>query len=169
MRKANIIYLRAHHLLCLQGYQGYGYDEGFKAKMEDIIDQLANNNNEEYKLIITDSADDLCKSCPNLIDGKCLGDLDSSDLRDENKTKINKNKTKINQNKTKINENNSKIINMDNIVLEKAKIEKNQEYSFNKLISIINKSFPTIKDAKKVCKNCKWIKECLWIQSLKTS
>jgi hypothetical protein len=31
-----VIKLRVHHLLCLQGYQGYGYDECFKKNLENI-------------------------------------------------------------------------------------------------------------------------------------
>ncbi|MCL2687017.1 MAG: DUF1284 domain-containing protein [Methanobrevibacter sp.] len=150
MKENNIISLRGHHLLCLQGYQGYGYDEKFKAKIETIINQL---NTNDYKVTLTDSADDLCKSCPNLKDGKCVGELQSSNKSSENQEKINKN--------------NSKIIKIDNIILKKAKLEKNQEYSFNKAISIVNKSFHNIKDVEKVCKDCKWIEECLWIHARK--
>jgi len=148
MKENNIIYLRGHHLLCLQGYQGYGYDTKFKAKMETIIEQV---NANDYKLTITNSADDLCESCPNLKDGKCVEGLEISDNSSENKNNMNKN--------------NSKIVNMDNIVIEKAKLEKNREYSFNEAISIINKSFHNIQNAKKVCKDCKWIEKCLWIHT----
>jgi len=150
MKENKIIHLRGHHLLCLQGYQGYGYDKKFKTKIESLINQL--NNDDYSKIIVTDSADDLCESCPNLKDEKCVGELESFEGSSKNKSKIN----------------NNKIVKMDKIVIEKANLEKNREYSFNKLISIINNSFSNIKDAKKVCGNCKWIEKCLWIQSRKS-
>ena len=60
--------LRGHHLLCLQGFQGYGYDENFVENMTEINRQrkLANTT-----ISLTDSPDDICKSCPNLRDGIC--------------------------------------------------------------------------------------------------
>ena len=60
--------LRGHHLLCLQGFQGYGYDENFVKNMTEINRQrkLADTT-----IALTDSPDDICKSCPNLKDGIC--------------------------------------------------------------------------------------------------
>ena len=62
------ITLRGHHLLCLKGFQGYGYDESFVENLSSI--------NSKRKLPDTivrlcDCADDICFACPNLIDGKC--------------------------------------------------------------------------------------------------
>ncbi|MCX7820229.1 MAG: DUF1284 domain-containing protein [Brevinematales bacterium] len=36
MQRSKIIYLRAHHLLCLQGFQGYGYDGPFTENLNEI-------------------------------------------------------------------------------------------------------------------------------------
>ncbi len=149
--KTNLIHLRGHHLLCLQGYQGYGYDEKFKANMENIIAKL--NSNENYKVILTDSADDLCKCCPNLKNNKCIEDINN--LEDSN----------IYQNKIEIS--NNKIINMDNNVIKKVKLKKDKEYSFKKLIFLVNKVFYSIHEAKEICANCEWTNKCLWIQSRK--
>ncbi len=62
------IVLRGHHLLCLKGFQGYGYNEDFVENMTYI-----NNRRKQPDSIIeiTDSADDICKSCPNLKNGQC--------------------------------------------------------------------------------------------------
>ena len=35
-----LITLRGHHLLCIQGYQGYGYSEKFTDNMDNIIEDL---------------------------------------------------------------------------------------------------------------------------------
>ena len=64
--------LRGHHLLCLKGFQGYGYDENFTENMTDI--------NEKRKLpdtqvSLTNSPDDICKACPNLKDNTCGNEL----------------------------------------------------------------------------------------------
>ena len=79
--------LRGHHLLCLQGFQGYGYDDNFVKNMI----QVNNLRKLDETLIeVVNMADDICKACPNLIDGKC-----------------------------KDNKNNENIIAMDNVVLSK--------------------------------------------------
>ena len=60
--------LRGHHLLCLQGFQGYGYDEAFVENMSEInrLRKL-----EDTAISLTDTADDICKACPNLKGGLC--------------------------------------------------------------------------------------------------
>jgi hypothetical protein len=60
--------LRGHHLLCLKGFQGYGYDNDFVKNMTSI--------NSKRKLDCTtvsiiNSPDDICKSCPRLKNGIC--------------------------------------------------------------------------------------------------
>ena len=64
--------LRGHHLLCLKGFQGYGYDENFTENMTDV--------NEKRRLSstlvsLTNSPDDICKACPNLANGLCGSEL----------------------------------------------------------------------------------------------
>lgn len=57
-----IINLRGHHLLCLQGYQGYGYDQKFKENM----DKIFNSIKEDVTIKLINDIDDLCSYCPNL-------------------------------------------------------------------------------------------------------
>lgn len=61
--------LRGHHLLCLQGFQGYGYSEDFTKNMTKINDLRKLG---ETTISITDYADDICKYCPNLKDNQCM-------------------------------------------------------------------------------------------------
>ena len=60
--------LRGHHLLCLKGFQGYGYSKDFTENMNEINSQRKS----EYTTVkLTDSPDDICKACPNLNEGFC--------------------------------------------------------------------------------------------------
>ncbi len=61
-----MIKLRYHHLLCVPRFEGKGYSEDFCRNLADIKERL---NTENYML--TDSADDICAACPNLINGIC--------------------------------------------------------------------------------------------------
>ena len=60
--------LRGHHLLCLQGFQGYGYDEEFVLNMTRINEVRKSKDTE---ITLTDDCDDICASCPNLKENLC--------------------------------------------------------------------------------------------------
>ena len=68
MKKHMTLILRGHHLLCLKGYQGYGYDEDFVKNMS-VINNL--RKNEDTNIIIVNKPDDICKICPNLKNNIC--------------------------------------------------------------------------------------------------
>lgn len=79
--------LRGHHLLCLQGFQGYGYDEFFVENMTEInrIRKLANT-----RISLTDSHDDICKACPNLKDGLCESQKQNENIKSMDKQVLSK-------------------------------------------------------------------------------
>ena len=56
------IKIRAHHLLCIQGFQGYGYSKDFETHMQRIIIFL--NTNPSTKIQIITKTDELCSHCP---------------------------------------------------------------------------------------------------------
>jgi len=60
--------LRGHHLLCLKGFQGYGYFENFTRNMTEV-NRLRKQPGTVISL--TSSPDDICAECPNLKDGLC--------------------------------------------------------------------------------------------------
>ncbi|MBR1610023.1 MAG: DUF1284 domain-containing protein [Methanobrevibacter sp.] len=60
--------LRGHHLLCLKGFQGYGYAEDFTENMSDINSKRKLKNT---TVLITNTPDDICKACPNLKNDLC--------------------------------------------------------------------------------------------------
>lgn len=63
-----MIRLRGHHLLCIQGFQGYGYSEEFLENMKKIHKKIISN---EENIQLVTGPDDICKSCPNLNNDKC--------------------------------------------------------------------------------------------------
>jgi len=64
--------IRAHTLLCLQGYKGLGYSPEFIAKMDQVHGILSENPNIEVKVII--GADVFCVACPHHHRGRCMVD-----------------------------------------------------------------------------------------------
>ena len=64
-----MLHLRAHHLLCLQGFQGHGYNDEFTANMLRIAGSLGENPRQTVCLI--DHCDDLCAPCKNNRHGTC--------------------------------------------------------------------------------------------------
>ena len=62
------LFLRGHHLLCLQGFQGYGYDEDFVKNMTEIN---FSRKQKDTLISITNENDDICRLCPNLKNNLC--------------------------------------------------------------------------------------------------
>ncbi|MCK4325925.1 DUF1284 domain-containing protein [bacterium] len=71
---ANILKLRAHHLLCIQGFQGYGYGQDFIENMEEVTKQIDSNPESQ---IITE-CDIICSCCPHKVEGVCQKRSDSA-------------------------------------------------------------------------------------------
>jgi hypothetical protein len=59
--------LRAHNLLCIQGFVGKGYSPAFVANMTRIVGALG----AEASVTVTDAPDALCDACPNLTGKGC--------------------------------------------------------------------------------------------------
>lgn len=64
--------LRGHHLLCLKGFQGYGYDDAFTQNMTLINSK---RKQDDTTISLTDSPDDICAACPHLNNGLCENEL----------------------------------------------------------------------------------------------
>jgi uncharacterized protein len=70
--------IRAHHILCIHGFQGLGYSKDFTRNMTIICEKIQKNPPFFIKIII--EADSICKYCPNLSDGVCNLERDSLKL-----------------------------------------------------------------------------------------
>ena len=56
-----MLVLRAHHLLCIQGYEGRGYSIHFTNNMDNVVNKLKDDT---YIKVIT-RTDDICVACPH--------------------------------------------------------------------------------------------------------
>lgn len=55
--------IRAHHLLCMEGFQGYGYDRKFTENLKGIIEIL--KGNPSVQVTVVNEVDEICRMCPN--------------------------------------------------------------------------------------------------------
>ena len=63
--------LRPHHGICIGFFQGKGYSKEFTEHMTDTIKYLEKNN---PQICVTFGTDEICRACPNNINGQCNGD-----------------------------------------------------------------------------------------------
>ncbi len=59
--------LRPHHALCLQFYEGKGYNEDFVRHMDEVCDALA----DDPRVFLTEGSDDVCAACPHRDRDRC--------------------------------------------------------------------------------------------------
>jgi hypothetical protein len=97
------IKIRAHHILCMSLFEGKGYDEFFTRNISDIIKNLHN-----YKIEIVKGSDDICKFCPNSVNGECVLGEEDVHKKDENAM----NSLGINYGEIKVNDINKKLGNL---------------------------------------------------------
>ncbi|SNX54252.1 DUF1284 domain-containing protein [Thermoanaerobacterium sp. RBIITD] len=79
--------IRGHHLLCILGFRGYGYDEYFVNNMNNIIKKL--NNEQDMLIKLVDSVDNICEKCPNNIDGKCKNEHHQGSIKEMDDSVLN--------------------------------------------------------------------------------
>ncbi|QLH74446.1 MAG: DUF1284 domain-containing protein [Methanomassiliicoccales archaeon] len=69
--------LRPHHLLCIQFYQGLGYDDDFNENMAKVVD-LVKGNRCSY-IEVVPMVDDICSRCPENKGGVCTSEASVRD------------------------------------------------------------------------------------------
>jgi hypothetical protein len=70
--------IRPHHLLCILGFRGYGYNKNFIFNMTRIVEEL--RTNPDTIIFISQQADDLCAPCPHNNRGVCVKKPDSEEI-----------------------------------------------------------------------------------------
>ena len=134
-KEENVIAIRAHHLLCLQGFQGYGYDKKFVDNLYFILNQI--DNNPELELELVAECDDICGKCPNMKEVQCRREPGA----DERIKKI------------------------DRLVLLKLRVEEGARVKVDEIIEMVNDKFKSYSDIDLICGDCEWKKECLFLLS----
>jgi hypothetical protein len=71
----SVIRLRGHHLICLHFFKGEGYNSQFLANLKNLLGRVKAGEEVE----ICSGADDVCKRCPYLRDGRCHYDSGAED------------------------------------------------------------------------------------------
>jgi hypothetical protein len=66
---SELIRIRAHHLLCMQGFQGFGYNKKFTENMAQVIEKTIKNPSSFIQVTI--GTDSICKMCPHNSQGIC--------------------------------------------------------------------------------------------------
>ncbi|MCE5295958.1 MAG: DUF1284 domain-containing protein [Euryarchaeota archaeon] len=61
--------LRGHHLLCIQFFEGHGYDDGFSSNMRKIVDRIRCDGS--LSIVLVMDCDDICEHCPDKVGDLC--------------------------------------------------------------------------------------------------
>ncbi|MCD5383292.1 DUF1284 domain-containing protein [candidate division WOR-3 bacterium] len=131
-----MILIRAHHLLCLQGFQGYGYNKNFVNGMAQVIKDI-----EQYPYLalkIIDECDVICSYCPYNRDRVCQKKRDSP----------------------------KRVKAVDLLVLRKLGLKNGARGTPKKLFSLVNRKLKTISDIQGICSDCEWKEQCHWVKNI---
>lgn len=127
--------IRAHHLLCMQGFQGYGYNQEFVSNMAQAIKDMNSCPDLEVEIIV--ECDIICFHCPHNKAGVCQKRLDSA----------------------------QKVRDMDMHVLRKLGIREGAKGKVKDILALVNTALKNISDIQDVCGDCEWKEKCLWFIS----
>jgi len=119
--------LRAHHLLCLHGFQGLGYDDRFVENMGEICARVRAEPGPE--IVVVNEPDDICAPCPHALGGAC--GKTESDAEEKAKQ-------------------------LDHRVLAKLGLHPGQVFSRDALLALIQEKI-TPEDLVSVCEGCEWL------------
>ncbi|MFH1454695.1 MAG: DUF1284 domain-containing protein [Armatimonadota bacterium] len=127
--------IRAHHLLCMQGFQGLGYNEEFTKNMEEVINRI--KTEPELELEITEDCDIICASCVHCESGKCRRETASHE----------------------------KSLDMDKKVLKRLNLKEGMKLKAEFVFDFVNELLKNYESRKDICGQCNWQDQCLWFNS----
>ena len=132
----NTTKIRAHHLLCMQGFQGYGYSQDFVANMAQVVKDI--NSFPDLKVEIITECDVICSHCPYNKGGVCEKNVDSAE----------------------------KLKNMDMHVLKRLGLKERAKVKAKDIISLVKTKLRNFSDIEDICGDCEWEEKCLWFVSI---
>ena len=97
--------IRPHHLLCIQGFQGYGYSKEFKENLARIIEEIKAFPEIDIKIVT--GVDYICESCPYNFKNGCKVEFEAE----------------------------NRIMNMDKLTMEKLDLNDGSVYSASDVFS----------------------------------
>ena len=161
------IYLRIHHVICMQSFIGKGYSENFVQNFSNILNYI--KSNPLLKCIyFVNCCDDICKCCPNKLyqnihnNEQYVKYLDDSYESSSNKCK-NKKYIKYLNNSYKASSNQCKdeqyVKYLDNEYKFVCKFKYNTKYSLYEINNIIKNNL-TMNTFEKICYKCRWFEIC---------
>jgi len=124
--------IRAHHLLCMQGFQGYGYSKKFVKNMAAVIAELAANPDTEIEIVC--EGDVICSQCPFDKNNRCAMWADAHEH----------------------------MRNRDVAILDTLGLMPNTRMKIKEVHNLIEKKINTPEITQKLCGTCLWKKKCLW-------
>jgi hypothetical protein len=66
-------------LVCLQHFQGKGYNGAFVSAVEKIVSALTKDYHEKIVSVV-DRCDDVCKHCPKMVNNRCIDEIEIMEL-----------------------------------------------------------------------------------------
>lgn len=130
-----LITLRAHHILCLQGFRGLGYDSVFTVNMARIHESITKNPDQTVQIVC--GIDDICEPCPNHQGKICAKSADAE----------------------------KNVQATDQKVLSFLDLPSHYVDSAKNIFVRANRILQTKHAAEEVCGACAWREKCLWYQS----
>lgn len=119
--------LRGHHLLCVHGFRGMGYSPEFVKKMESIVKDIRDPEQDFYIKVVA-AFDDACMSCPH----RGLEICEASEGSNEH------------------------VLSMDGKIIRHLGLEPGESYLKSQLVKLTSEKVEP-DDLDYLCKNCSWL------------
>lgn len=119
--------LRAHHLLCLLGFQGIGYTADFIKNFQKVKRLIEQHPDMEIEVV--DTCDVICIACPNVQGGECF-----------------KSGLKLNR----------KVKEIDYRVMERLGIRPGDRFKAKELYALVKEKIHP-GDINEICQGCDWL------------
>lgn len=129
--------LRFHHLLCILGFRGLGYDEKFIKKMESVIQRI--KEHPDLRIEIIKECDDICAACPFNIKGLCENEVVGGEER---------------------------VRERDSQVAERLALKTGNALTIKEILDSVKEKIKP-GDLPVICKDCPWLKMGYCIEGLK--
>ncbi len=119
--------LRAHHLLCLLGFQGIGYTAGYIKNFHKVKRMVEQNPDLEIEIV--DNCDVVCIQCPNAQGSNCY-------------------KGGLSENHT--------VKDMDHRVMDRLEIKAGDRFKARDIFALVQEKIKP-EDLRDICRGCEWL------------